>query len=303
MMKLHTISLNTCLFFSLLFSVFNTYSITADLIIFSFDRPLQLFALLESVECYFSNLGQARVIYRYSNEEFLRGYEEVQQYFPWAQFENQSPVNPHQDFKPLMMNALHETPSDYILFAVDDIIVTDPIDIDVCIKALEKYDAYGFFLRLGKNITYSYLGRKDIPIPNLTEVEPDMYTWRFGASMRHWAYSNSLDMVIYRKAEIIEMFKKLPVERSKTPNLLEGFWMGGFRFPGKIGLCFSKSQMVNIPVNLVQEIWVTRHSNSYSTKELLALFNEGKKIDISQLYNYNNISIHEEVPFIFIDRT
>lgn len=292
---------NAFLFLCLIVS--SSYATLADLIIFSYDRPLQLYALLESVECYISNLGQARVIYRYSNEEFLRGYEEVQKYFPWAQFESQSPANPHQDFKPLMMNALYETPSDYVFFAVDDIIVTDPVDIDVCVEALETYDAYGFFLRLGKNITYSYLGRKDIPVPDLTEVEPDIYAWRFGASLRHWAWSNSLDMVIYRKAEIIDMFELLPVDRSKTPNLLEGFWMGGFKFPCRKGLCFGKSKMVNIPVNLVQEIWVTRHSNSYSTNELLKLFNEGKKIDISQLYNYNNISIHEEVPFTFITRT
>ena len=61
--------------------------------------------------------------------------------------------------------------------------------------------------------------------------------------------------------------------------------------------------MINIPVNLVQEIWQTRHMDTFSTKDLLKLFNEHKKIDITQFYQYKNHSVHEEIPFAFIERT
>ena len=113
----------------------------ADLIIFSFDRPLQLYALLESVEKYFSNVGNTQVIYRYSNGEFQHGYEEIQKQFEWVTFTAQSPVTPHQDFKCLTMNALQESPNKHVLFAVDDIIVTDVVDIATCINALENHNA------------------------------------------------------------------------------------------------------------------------------------------------------------------
>lgn len=275
----------------------------ADLVIFSFDRPLQLYALLESVENHLCNIGTVEVIYRYSSDQFKQGYAEVQKKFGQARFVAQSSVLPYQDFKRLTMEAIDRGTSKYILFAVDDIIVTDSVDLSSCIDAIEKHNAYGFYLRLGKNITYSYINEQILKQPKLEHIEHGVYAWRFADGVHEWGWPNSLDMVIYRKKEVISMFEQLSVEQSKTPNLLEGFWDYRFKFPKKTGLCFEKSKIVNVPVNLVQEIWQTRHMNSYSTKELLELFKQGKKIDISKLVAYSNKSVHEEIPFTFMERS
>src|SRR5271154_2417996 len=54
----------------------------ADLIIFSYDRPLQLYAFLESVQRYVTGIGQTSIIYRTSGQDFDAGYQIVQSTFP-----------------------------------------------------------------------------------------------------------------------------------------------------------------------------------------------------------------------------
>ena len=49
----------------------------ADLLVFSYDRPLQLFAFLESVQKYMEGLSSVSVLYRTSNAEFEKGYQIV----------------------------------------------------------------------------------------------------------------------------------------------------------------------------------------------------------------------------------
>ena len=62
---------------------------TADLIIFSYDRPMQLFALLESIEKNVVGLNKTNVIYRSSNNEFEVGYEIVKKSFPTSNYVKQ----------------------------------------------------------------------------------------------------------------------------------------------------------------------------------------------------------------------
>ena len=58
----------------------------ADLVVFSFDRPLQLYAFLESAEKFVKGLGQISVIYRCSGDQFQQGYDKVQKCFKQVKF-------------------------------------------------------------------------------------------------------------------------------------------------------------------------------------------------------------------------
>jgi hypothetical protein len=140
-------------------SVFYSYSShgtqKADLVIFSFNRPLQLYALLESLEKHCQGISETHVIYRASDDTFDCGYRLVMEDFNHVHYHKQG-ENPQQDFKPLTLHGAFESPSNYIIFAVDDIVVKESVDLTQCICALEKYNAYGFYLRLGKNLTQCY---------------------------------------------------------------------------------------------------------------------------------------------------
>lgn len=123
----------------------------ADLIIFSFNRPLQVHATLESVHKYFSNLNQIYVLYRASDTEYEIAYNELITKFNKVKFIKQG-SNPREDFKPLLLQCFFGSPAGYILFSVDDDIATDYVDFKQCIQTMQKTNAYGFYLRLGTNI-------------------------------------------------------------------------------------------------------------------------------------------------------
>jgi hypothetical protein len=271
----------------------------ADLVVFSYDRPLQLYAFLESTKKYVSGIGQLSVIYRASSQAFNDGYEVVRADFPQAMFYLQG-SNPAQDFKPLTLKALFESPAPYILFAVDDIVVKDTVDVGRCIDALETYEAYAFFLRLGKNLNYCYAMNQAQPVPHLKKEEEDIFSWQFSQSLLDWRYPHTVDLTLYRKKDIEGAFKTLSYA---TPNKLEGAWSNqAGRVLARKGLCFASSKMVNLPLNRVQHDYQNR-AMSISPQELLAQFNAGKKMDSAQLHCIDNKSAHMEYVPTFVDRS
>jgi glycosyltransferase involved in cell wall biosynthesis len=272
----------------------------ADLVIFSYDRPLQLYALLESIENNMSDLGEQIVIYRSSSSEFDDAYSKVKERFPKIQFWKQG-ENPKDDFKPLVMKAIFQTPSQHVLFAVDDIILRDSVKISECISALEEHNAYGFYLRLGSNIDSSYMNNVISGKPPLISVGSGLLAWQFQSGSQDWKYPNTVDMTVYKKSDIRQRLEKV---NFTTPNWLECRWAGKADMT-KVGLCFVRSKIVNIPLNLVNTDEIScanRHMKSYSTRELLDKFKAGLKMNTSPLKDVDNRAAHIEYEVTFVKR-
>jgi hypothetical protein len=271
-----------------------------DLIIFSYDRPLQLYALLESTEKYVTGLGKTIVIYRSSNKDFHDAYDKVHVAFAWTEFWEQG-LNPQADFKPLTMKSLNATSSSYVIFAVDDIVVKDYVDLAQCAQALDTYGAYGFYLRLGVYLTDCYACSAPQPLPRtLTPIGADMLTWTLGRAPYDWGYPNTVDMTVYRKADVIKDFSSF---HFINPNTLEGTWADfGGRVAQRKGLCFVETKMVNLPLNRVQHTYRNRNMNSFTPQELLVSFNQDLKMDIQPLFKINNPGAHMEYAPTFVMR-
>ena len=127
----------------------NSNQNSVDLIVFSYDRPLQLYSCLESIKSYATGLCNIFVLYRASDENFRKAYAVVSKDFPNVKMYIQDSNKPKEYFKPLLLDIfLKKSKSKYVAFVVDDIIVKDYIDLKTCANALEKYNAYGFYLRL-----------------------------------------------------------------------------------------------------------------------------------------------------------
>jgi hypothetical protein len=77
----------------------------ADLVVFSYDRPMQLYAFLESTYMYLDNLGEIRVIYRASDERYEASYCIVKEDFPNVFYMKQG-NSPQDDFKPLTLEGV-----------------------------------------------------------------------------------------------------------------------------------------------------------------------------------------------------
>ena len=187
-----------------------------DMVIFSFDRPMQLSCLLRSMNAHMTGLGQVTVVYRSSDTHFEEGYTKIKENFPNVVYYKQG-HKPRADFVPLTKKATFESPNSHIIFAVDDIIVTRSIDLEECTELLEKTGAYGFYLRLGKNINYCYMQNLQTPMPSCKEVSNEVFQWNFGQAKGDWAYPNSVDFVVYKKKDIQTFVNS----RTTTPILLE----------------------------------------------------------------------------------
>lgn len=272
----------------IIFALFYSLALSAgaDLIIFSYNRPLQLYALLESLQLYATGIEQIMVIYRASDSEYKDAYGKVNADFGHVHFYCQK--NAPDDFKPLTLNCLNISLSNYILFAVDDVVVKDHVDINACIEQMEKYNAYGFFLRLGKNLNYCYATYSDQQLPQFIMDAGTICVWNFAGSEWDWGYPHSLDMTLYRKADLLGLLRQLDYY---SPNQLEHYLAMNADYSKK-GICYQISKIINLPINLVQNYTYNNCQHSYSPQQLLDLFNQGAKMDVKALYQVNNRSSH-----------
>lgn len=255
----------------------------ADVIVFSFNRPLQLYALLESVHKYIYSINQMYVLYRTTDQAYDKAYKEIQADFPRVKFVKQGRC-PRSDFKPLLLQCFYETRAEYILFSVDDDMVKDAVDLNECIHAMENYGGYAFYLRLGTNITRQYGTNGAISIGSYTEVQKDILKFRFQDGQGDWHYPNTLDMALYKKSTIEHGMCTLPYT---TPNTLESLW-SGMADMSQYGLCFRMSKKFVLPLNIVQQDWWVPNENSYSAEVLFQKWQDGLKMDISQFDRINN---------------
>src|SRR5690606_10635273 len=88
------------------------YAVNTDLIIFSYDRPLQLYALLESLQKYTKGINSISIVYHTSNDRYDAAFRELKQTFPQIQLLKQQSTH---DFKELTVKALQSGSSEYIL--------------------------------------------------------------------------------------------------------------------------------------------------------------------------------------------
>lgn len=284
---------------------FFSFAQKSDLIVFSYKRPLQLYSFLESATKYINNLNALYIIYRADDEIYYQAYQEVKNNFSDFIYIKQEISKETNNFRELVLAILKNNSSDYILFAVDDIIVKDYIDLSESVDYLEKNHAYGFYLKMGTHLTecYSHKSTTDPkahlqPLPPINLIDKDIYSWNFSEGVKDWNYPNSVDMVLYRKKDILPVLESFDFT---GPNMLEDYWAR--KFPeNKKGLFYELSKVVNIPINVVQDYWPNNNLKLYTTQELLNIFESGLKIDINPLFRVLNNDVHWNYNFNFIKR-
>lgn len=275
----------------------------ADLVICSFNRPMQLYALLESIDQRVSGVDEVLVICR-SDDEYKTGYDIVQKDFPKARFFFQpNSARCRSSFKPLFVKSVYDrklAASSHVVFLMDDMLVLESIDLRVGENLLnDNPNIYGFYYRLGKNIIkQNFTITRDLVVPKLTSVGEDIYTWQFYAGTSDWHYQNNLDGTMYRKSQIQAAITNMEYV---DPNTLESNWQRYNKAKGTAA-CHGHSKTINIPMNIVDTSWQNKIIGNYTTKELNELFLAGKKMDIYSLDSSLVTSVHQDIAFEFIDR-
>lgn len=268
-----------------------------DLIVFSYNRPMQLYALLESCELYLTGRTSSTVIYRVSGQDYQSGYDLVRARFSEVNFVKQE--NPPHDFRGLVQKYAFElAQSNYIMFAVDDLFVKAPVDLQECVNLLERFRAYTFSLRLSPDINYCYAMKKHTPAPKIHLIAPNVYRYIFCDGQGDWAYPNSVDMHLFRKNDV---YNNMFACNWNCPSLLEGSWAARADLK-QAGLCFNESKAINIPLNLVQDLIPNHAMHSHQPAELLTRFMQGQKINLEPIAKFKNNSVHANFDVNFIAR-
>lgn len=261
------------------------YSKCVDMLVFSYDRPMQLDVFLGSLKKYCSGLDSCYVLYRSTSSAFDCGFDKVRARYPEVKFVKQG-KNPSEDFKPLVLDIIFKkTLNEYIVFGIDDMVAKDFCDFEHCIKLLEKHNAYAFYLRLGLHIAECYSARKPQKLPSFANIEDEACKWCFKNGNYEFGYPNDLSMALYKKSTIKSDLYHLSYS---TPNSLEGGWARLANL-NEYGLFFRKSKMINLPINKVQKDNANHHMNLHSAHDLLKRYMDGYIIDTRPLHQIRNI--------------
>lgn len=265
-------------------------AMTADGIVFSKDRPLQLHALLSSYFDRVKNGGKLHVIFRPTSERYARCYEELRREFSGR------PVDFHLEraFRNDVIRIVMSIATRSMLFLVDD----DVFVADVDMAALARLDPARCIpsLRLGRSLRFCYTENRRQPLPPFGDPPEAMagetyWRWRDGAF--DWGYPLSIDGHMFSTSEMQAMVTALEF---RSPSSLEGA-LQGFHdcFSDRWGMCCNTSRLVNIPDNRVQDEAANRTAGG-DAEALLAAWEQGYRVDCGKLYGHRPSGAHEAIP-------
>ncbi|NRA89728.1 MAG: glycosyltransferase [Simkaniaceae bacterium] len=242
-----------------------------DVIVFSDDSPLQLYAYLESLHINARDINDVYVIYRASDQDFQRAYLNLQGEFHTITFLNVCDY-PGNDYGSLISKAIsnrrHGSP--YVVIGDDSAIFEERIRFHECIAALERVHSDHFFLRDPAN----QVSAKHI------KVSEDIFAYQLGEN----GISRGFGHALCRKS----LFN-LPGELNDL-SAFQKYWESKLHSKS-VGLCFNSEKVHPIdegkPASLSQR------------KQWGHQFIEGYKIDLSSLRCEDETG---EIPLIKRDR-
>jgi len=253
------------------------------LIVFSKDRAFQLEALLRSIKQNCDIFKTIDVVYTYSNNEFKKGYDILQQNNKNANFIKE------KNFKQDVINSIKKSASELLCFLVDDCIAyrkagqTNPL----CFELLG--DEVCFSLRLGDNCINSPLQKTSFDFLNGFS-----FNWR--EQTKNFNYPFSTDGHIFEKDCLFDFIGKINFANA---NKLEIGLNSFFKTANPKMCCFNKSVIVSLPVNKVSD---TSSCSSgvtfdYPTEELNGFFINDKRMDFDNMDFSKVNDCHNEIKF------
>ena len=273
------------------------YSNNLTCIIFSKDRALQLYALLESMKLRCNTCCKIFIIYKTNFLNHAKSYEDL--IFEIKNFNlDIAWVQEKKSFKDSLLKVLEKVKTKKLFYLTDDDIFINDINLNHVKNFNEKETIFSF--RLSKNICYSYNLNRKTKQPSFRKLNFKNYfefNWFQGDG--EWAYPWSVNGHVFNLSDIKVLSEILDY---KSPNSYEAA-LQDFNFLAntKLGICHEKSFIINLPVNITQNEIKNRHGN-IKINEYLESWNNKKKLDINILKNYEPQSVHEEHVLRFIDR-
>ena len=206
----------------------------ADVIIFS-QTPEQLHILLKSLITYVEGINTISIIYKPSSDEEIESYNNIIQQYSEIEFYY---IDKHRsNFQQTLLMLYRTTKSDYILFSKGDSCFQESVSLAECINDLETTSSYAFYFKLNAQD-----GALKYPHLPMVICKDHVVAWNFSLAQSKWSSANSLDLVLHKKRNSLEM--ALQQYYDLTPIGLELAWSNEGNLD-RLGLCFEKTKVTS----------------------------------------------------------
>lgn len=268
-------------------------------VVFSKDRAMQLHAFLTSFRKKITPSIATHVLYYASNKAHQQSYDQLQKLLQDLPITFHKQIN-STSFRDDIISLLTTFRESKIIFFVDDIVVTEDIDLNDLLRF--DLDKFVPSLRMGLNIKENYTTNTEQSLPDIqktTKTDSDKIIWHWHKGTLDWGYPLSVDGHIFSRQEILSILRLL---RFSAPNTMEDA-LQSFNpiFMNRLGVAYKKSKIMNIPCNKVQAENKNFHGNIHQDL-LLDKWLAGYAIDLETIYGYTNKSPHEEIDIRFTKR-
>lgn len=283
---------------------------TVDSLVFSKDRPLKLFALLESQQRHVRNGGATTVILRATSLASAVGYRVVAAAFPGVTFVWQTPA---LSFQRTVEAALRGLGAPYTMPLVDELVWTRDVDLGAVAAALRRGSDRGTFqLRLGLHMAGVAAARPSIASLAAAAARDDdaavaagggatyCYEWA-GPDMAPstFAHPTVLDAAVVPAARLRREWYSLSFG---SPNELEYFWYAYRQTygPGCVHLFYANASVVNNESgDLVRDTAADASKAELAAEHTAALL-AGRRIDVEDFDGLTGPHAHVSVPLRFV---
>lgn len=272
---------------------------SAEGIIFSMDRALQLHALLSTYIEKVKNPVPIHVLWRASSRQHKSAYDEVFSLFATRNIYSVYQKN-QASFKDQLLAILANIKAEKVFFLVDDIIFINEVDM-LDFTQLDAHKTVGS-LRLGRNLTRAYTVNKEQCLPPFIKnanYDDDKMVWVWEKGQYDWGYPLSVDgnLFLTREINLLAQYTDF-----NSPNTFEANLQSYVKyFAHRLGICYTESKILNIPANKIQNDFNNLHGH-YHQDELLTAWKNGLQMDYKIFYGFTNESAHQEVGIVLIKR-
>jgi hypothetical protein len=276
-------------------------SSSTSVLIFSKDRAMQLHALLESIQLYASDVyTNISILYKYSNDEFKRGYELLQSRFPHYNFILET------NFLENVKNYLTRVNTPLISFLVDDIILFKSISTTNVIDFFNLPDTLSYIPGVGANTKMSLTADIIFEPPNFdTFNDILLWNWKLIDNIGEFSCPFMLTGNIYKTSAFFEYFNLIKI-RFYNPNSFEELLQCIVQKQYKSNLpnicgCDKFSTLVHSANNRVQNTHPNLHGLvfAFEPQALNTRYLNGDVVNI-QNYDFQNIiGLHHELDLQF----
>jgi hypothetical protein len=263
-------------------------------LVFSRNRPMQLDALLRSIETHAQALyGETTVLYRSDSPMHALAYLDCLKAHPRVESQRQS-----SSFELDLREWFDRSSGDWIGFHCDDdLFYRSPL-----VEPLPAADELCYALRLGKNTTFCHPLGVEQQVPTALEVCGAPWFWP--AADHDFGYPFSLDGHIYRRSSIGALLAEL---RFDSPNDFEHRGQLLMREPGWPKLIHApyRSCVVSVPANRVNDGYANPCSDNpdWQPANLTVRFLAGERIWPERMDFSDVHGAHQEIPLVigFLD--